>query len=638
MSIHVNLISGAMFHSIEHSDSEDSRPLDDLEPMWFPSQATIAQSNIDTTMRSQALTSYDRLYRWSVEQPEAFWAHVINTLPILFDRPPRRVLDVENGPAVPVWLPGSRLNITESCFHADPVAPAIVCNGPGSELITISYGEVRHLANGVANGLKNLGIKPGDGVAVFMPMTMLSIPIYLGIILAGCVVVSIADSFSDEQVRLRLRIGDAKAVFTVAFIERGGKRLVPYERLVTADGPLAVLVDEPASDEVTLRAGDCLWHEFLGDQTSTTVHHAEADSLVNILFSSGTTGEPKAICWDHTTPIKAACDGFYHHDIHAGDVVAWPTNLGWMMGPWLVFATMINRGTIALFNGSPLGEAFGRFVQNARVNILGVVPSMVRKWRQSTCMEGLDWSEIRVFSSTGECSNPQDMRYLSQLAGGKPVIEYCGGTEIGGGYVTSTVIHPNIPSVFSTPALGSAFVILDDQGHPSDLGEVFLVPPAIGLSRRILNRDHHETYYEGVPAGPAGETLRRHGDEMQALAGGYFRALGRADDTMNLGGIKVGAAEIERVLNRVAGVEDVAAVAIPPLEGGPNRLVVFVVVASSAEQIKVAELSRAMQQAIKTTLNPLFRIHDVRVLRQLPRTASGKIIRRQLRKSYNAPS
>jgi len=352
-----------------------------------------------------------------------------------------------------------------------------------------------------------------------------------------------------------------------------------------------------------------------------------------VLFSSGTTGDPKAVPWDHTTPIKAAADGHYHQDIHEGDVVAWPTNLGWMMGPWLIFATMINRGTIALFQGAPTGKPFGQFVQAAKVNMLGVIPSLVHTWRQTGCMEGLDWSAIRQFSSTGECSNLHDMLYLSQLAGGKPIIEYCGGTEIGGGYVASTVVQPNLASTFSTATLGTAIVILDEQGRPADEGEVFLVPPAIGFSCRLLNRDHHAIYYQDTPPGPDGQLLRRHGDQLERLPSGYFRALGRADDTMNLGGIKVGAAEIERVVANIAGVEEVAAIAVSPPGGGPSQLVLCIAVAASAA-IVTDGLQVAMQQAIKTQLNPLFKIHDVFVLEKLPRTASNKIVRRHLRDQY----
>ena len=147
----------------------------------------------------------------------------------------------------------------------------------------------------------------------------------------------------------------------------------------------------------------------------------EADHIVNVLFSSGTTGDPKAIPWDQTTPIKCATDGKYHHDIKIGDVVVWPTNLGWMMGPWLIFATLINGGTIGLFEDAPTGEGFGKFVHDAKTTMLGVVPALVRHWKKTKCMEVFDWSSIRCFSSTGEASNEKDMTYLSALAGFRPV-------------------------------------------------------------------------------------------------------------------------------------------------------------------------------------------------------------------------
>ncbi|MDH3198928.1 MAG: AMP-dependent synthetase, partial [Candidatus Krumholzibacteria bacterium] len=173
--------------------------------------------------------------------------------------------------------------------------------------------------------------------------------------------------------------------------------------------------------------------------------------------------------------------------------------------------------------------------------------------------------------------------------------------------------------------------VLDEEGRPTDDGELFIVPPSIGLSLTLLNRDHHEVYYEGTPPGPNGELLRRHGDQVGCLPGGYFRALGRADDTMNLGGIKVSSAEIERVLNTVEDVVETAAVAIEPEDGGPSTLVVYTVTSGGAD---VAALKAAMQRAVSKSLNPLFRVHDVVVLDALPRTASNKVMRRVLRAQY----
>src|SRR6059058_2448112 len=140
----------------------------------------------------------------------------------------------------------------------------------------------------------------------------------------------------------------------------------------------------------------------------------------NILFSSGTTKDPKAIPWTHTTPIKAAADAYLHQDVHPDDVLAWPTSFGWMMGPWLAYASLINRATMALYVGSTTRRPFGIFVSAAGVTMLGVVPKLVRAWRIDGTMDGLDWSRIRRFSSTAEPSTPEDMLYLMYLAGYKP--------------------------------------------------------------------------------------------------------------------------------------------------------------------------------------------------------------------------
>ena len=218
------------------------------------------------------------------------------------------------------------------------------------------------------------------------------------------------------------------------------------------------------------------------------------------------------------------------------------------------------------------------------------------------------------------------MLFLMSLAGYKPVIEYCGGTEIGGGYITGTMIQPASPATFTTPALGLDVVIADAEGHAVDNGELFIEPPSIGLSNDLLNGDHRATYFDGVPTSETGAVLRRHGDQMARLARGYYRAHGRTDDTMNLSGIKVSSAEIEHAVSGIAGVRETAAIAVHPPDGGPCQLVVYAVLSAAQPDLRVL-----MQSALKRNLNPLFRLHDVVIVEALPRTASNKVMRRVLR-------
>lgn len=277
--------------------------------------------------------------------------------------------------------------------------------------------------------------------------------------------------------------------------------------------------------------------------------------------------------------------------------MAWPTNLGWMMGPWLLFQ-LINGATVGLFNGVTSTEGFCQFVEEAEISMLGVVPSLVKSWQARNATQNCDWSKVRKFSSTGEASDPLVYLWLmSRVPGYAPVMEYCGGTEIGGSFLSSTMVQPNVPSMFSSPVLGSQILAIDTEGtvmedsayrggaDGASSGELVILPPSIGLSTKLLNRVHLDVYYKGMPTGPNGEVLRRHGDEVEFVRSSlhlaeddredccpYFRALGRCDDTMNIGGIKVGSVEIERVCNLVEEVQETAAIAVSGPHGGPSKL------------------------------------------------------------------
>jgi acetyl-CoA synthetase len=551
-----------------------------MSATWTPTEEFIRSTNLWWLIQRVGVTDYRQLHRWTVEHRTEFWDIVRDRL---------------------AYAAG---NVAENCFRAAPDSPAIVAHAEDGGQRTVSVGDLDAGSGRVARALRARGIQPGDAVAVLLPMTVEAVVAYLGLVKAGAVAVCIADSFMTPEIAVRLQIGRAKWVVTQAHITRGGKRIPLAERVT---GVETVMVEE-------LVGG--------GGPESRPAGRSHTDWL-NILFSSGTTGAPKAIPWTHETPLKCAMDAHFHHNLQPGDVVAWPTSLGWMMGAWLIFAALINRATIALYEGAPTEPDFGKFVQDARVTMLGVVPSLVKAWRAAGSMDRWDWSAIQCFSSTGECSNADDMAWLMARAGHKPVIEYCGGTEIGGGYITGTLVQPAFPGQFSTPALGLDFVILDEAGNETDNGEVFLVGPSVGLSTELLNADHHAIYCADVPR----PGLRRHGDQIERLPNGYYRAHGRVDDTMKLSGIKTSSREIEECVAGIPGVREAAAVAVSPPGGGPSRLVIFAV--GDATNWRAA-----MQHRLCERLNPLFKIHEVVPVDALPRTASNKVLRRELRQRY----
>jgi acetyl-CoA synthetase len=598
-------------------------------PTWIPTSTEIAGTNLAQLLNGG---TFDALHQRSVNEPEWYWSEVFERLGIQTSIPPERILDRTNGAENARWFPGMHLNIAMSCFQGrDPNRAALIWAGSDGVTHEMTIGELEAASHRLAWALRAEGFESGDAIAIDMPMTHQSVVIYLGCILAGCVVVSIADSFAPNEIATRLAIAKAKGIFTQDVILRGGKRLPLYERVIEAQAPKAIVLPAGETLSLDLREGDVSWTAFLkGARTeSFPAVISGAEDLTNILFSSGTTGTPKAIGWNHLTPIKAAADAWAHHDVQSGHVVAWPTNLGWMMGPWLIYAALLNDSAIALYEGIPSGKGFCRFVQDAHVTMLGVVPSLVRAWKSTHATDGLDWSAIRCFSSTGEASNPDEMHWLMSRAGYKPVIEYCGGTEIGGGYLCGSRVQPQVAAAFSTPAMGTDFLLLEENGTPCENGELALVPPMLGSSQHLLNRDHHQVYYEGMPKSPTGQVLRRHGDQVQALPGGFYRAMGRTDDTMNLGGIKVSSAELERACT-LDSLKECAAIAVSPPGGGPSQLVVFGVLKGNA-QANESDLCALMQRQIRQQLNPLFKVHAVRLIESLPRTASNKVMRRVLR-------
>uniref|UniRef100_A0A0D9XD96 4-coumarate--CoA ligase n=1 Tax=Leersia perrieri TaxID=77586 RepID=A0A0D9XD96_9ORYZ len=590
-------------------------------PAWTPDREEAVLTNVGRVLEARGreflgeaykdpIASFGDFHKFSIENPEVYWKMVFEEMGITFSVEPSCILRENDAYPGGEWLPGAVLNAAGNCLTAKPGRSsddvAIVWRDEGKDsepLNFVTLEELRKKVCLVANALDALNLAKGSAIAIDMPMNVNAVVIYLAIVLAGYVVVSIADSFAAPAISMRIKISEAKAIFTQDYILRDDKELPLYR-------------------------AECY-----------TVVEQPAYAFTNILFSSGTTGEPKAIPWTHLTPLKSAADGWCHMDIHRGDVVAWPTNLGWMMGPWLVYASLLNGASMALYNGSPNSSGFAKFVQDAKVTMLGLVPSIARSWKSTDCTAGFDWSNIRCFSSSGEASSVDDYLWLMGRACYKPVIEYCGGTEIGGGFVAGSLLQPQALSAFSTPAMGCNLFILDNSGNPlpqdsTGTGELALDPTFLGASTTLLNADHHEVYFSGMPEWN-GKVLRRHGDEFERTADGYYRAHGRADDTMNLGGIKVSSIEIERICNRVNDtILETAAIGVPPLGGGPEQLTIAVVFKDQSSQTEdLNQLKLAFNMALKK-LNPLFKVSSVVVVPSLPRTASNKVMRRVLRKEF----
>lgn len=630
-------------------------------PYWFPSPTDCKQTNLGRLMEVNGpkllgssyrdpISSFNHFYRFSVENQEVYWSMVLKQLAVKFKQEPMSILSTSDGSKKGgTWLQGAVLNIAECCLLPCPSlkrtddSTAIIWRDEGLDdypVNRMSLKELRSQVITVAHALDAI-FEKGDPIAIDTPMTCNAVIIYLAIILGGFVVVSIADSFAPQEIGSRMGVSKAKAIFTQDFIVRGGKKVPLYSRVIQGTSSKAVVI--PAIGDslgIMLRDGDMSWKDFLshaaGRSSSYSPVYQSVDALTNILFSSGTTGEPKAIPWTQLSPIRCASDTWAHLDVRPCDIGCWPTNLGWVMGPIIIYSCFLTGATLALYHGSPLGRDFCKFVQDAGVTVLGSVPSLVKSWKAGNCAEGLDWTKIRVLGTTGEASDIDDNLWLTSRASYKPIVECCGGTELASSYIQGSLLRPQAFGAFSGASMSTGFVILDEQGtpYPDDIpcsGEVGLFPLYFGATDRLLNADHDKVYFDGMPI-YKGRQLRRHGDIIQRTVGGYYIVQGRADDTMNLGGIKTSSVEIERVCNRADEcLLETAAVSIKPSGGGPEHLAILAVLKDRSAQYDVNLLKRKFQTAIQKNLNPLFKVSYVKVVAEFPRTASNKLLRRVLR-------
>ncbi|XP_010552275.1 PREDICTED: probable acyl-activating enzyme 18, peroxisomal isoform X5 [Tarenaya hassleriana] len=581
---------------------------------WFPSLTESKSTNLGRLMETHCprllgssynnpIESFGLFREFSLQHPDCFpisflpqvyWSIVLDELSLAFFSCPRCILDTtDKSKPGGTWLPGAVLNIAECCLlpsshpRKEDDSVAVVWRDEGSDddddshVNRMTLKELREQVMMVAKALAGVFAK-GDTVAIDMPMTVNAVIIYLAIVLAGCIVVSIADSFAAKEIATRLRVSKAKGIFTQDYIFRGGRRFPLYSRVVEA-APSKVIVLPATGTElgVQLREQDLSWNDFLSNAKNHPrgvyyfcPAYQPVDAMINILFSSGTTGEPKAIPWTQLSPIRSACDGWAHVDIQ------------------------------------PVCSGKAPFVA---------------EFRQSGS-----------YATTGEASNVDDDLWISSKSGYKPVIECCGGTELSSSYIIGCPLQPQAFGAFSTPSMTTGIVILDENGFPFPgddkpcSGEIALFPRYLGATDRLLNADHDAVYFKGMPF-YKGMRLRRHGDIVKRTVGGYYTVQGRADDTMNLGGIKTSSIEIERVCdNADQCVSETAAISVAPRDGGPEMLAILVVLKKGFKK-KPEELKNMFSRAIQRDLNPLFKVSIVKIVPEFPRTASNKLLRRVLR-------
>ena len=383
---------------------------------------------------------------------------------------------------------------------------------------------------------------------------------------------------------------------------------------------------------------DHWWHELLaGRPEACEPEPTAAEDVLMLIYTSGTTGRPKGAVHTHCGfPVKAAQDMCFGTDVRPGDVVHWVTDMGWMMGPWLVFGTALLGATCVLYDGAPDHpgpDRLWRLVETQRIGILGLSPTLVRSLipHGEKPVKTCDLSSLRLFASTGEPWNPAPWNWLFEVAGESrvPIINYSGGTEISGGILMGNLLQPSKPTAFTGPCPGMAADVAGDDGEPlrGEVGELVVRAPWIGMTRGFWNDEERylETYWSRWP------DVWVHGDWAAVDGHGCWYILGRSDDIILVAGKRLGPSEYESILVGHPAIVEAGAVGVPhPVKG--TAVVCFCVPLPGIAAD--AELRQELLDEVAAELGKPMRPGNLLFVPDLPKTRNAKVMRRVIRSAW----
>lgn len=616
--------------------------------LWEPTPEVVEHSRLKRFMDLHGIGDFQQLLQRSTSDLDWFWDATVKDLGIRFHRPYNRVVDTSNGIEWARWFPGAEMNIVASCLDQwldGPSAekPAIIWEGEPGEVRRLTYRELNSEVCRLARGMRRLGIGKGDRVGVFMPLVPETAIALLACAKLGAIFLPLFSGYGAAAIASRLNDCEAKALFCADGFYRRGQVVRMKE---TADQAMSgsptvkhQVMLRRAGRTVPWTAGrDHDWSELVeGQRGDLETEPLDAEAPLLVIYTSGTTGRPKGAVHVHCGfPIKTAQDMAHGFDVQAEDTIFWFTDIGWMMGPWLIFGTLILGATMVLYEGTPDTpgpDRLWRMVADHRVSILGVSPTLVRGLMAAGPEHPRrhDLSSLRVLGGTGEPWNPEPFKwYFTEVGKGRiPVVNYTGGTEIAGGILCGNVLSRLRPCSFAGPLPGMAADVLDDQGRSvrGEVGELAIRQPWPGMTRGFWgSRDRYlETYWSRFPG------VWVHGDWAYVADDGLWYVLGRSDDTIKVAGKRLGPAEVESVLVGNPAVAESAAIGVPDELKGES-LVCFVVLRPGWDGS--AELAEQLKDEVALALGKPLRPKAVNFVPDLPRTRNAKILRRVVRSVY----
>ena len=629
---------------------------------YVPAPGQYEDSNVHKFMRARGIASLGELRARAAADPSWYWKEVAGDVGVRWSRPYDMVLDESGGPPWPRWFPGGETNIVTSSLDRiaaetpDAVAYRLESEEGGAGPV-VTYGGLKEEVDAVAAALSAppLSVKRGDAVAVCMPAVKEAVVAILAAARIGAVQATIFSGYGPGAVQQRVRGCGARALFVSDGYRRGGRDIsqagaaercssaggeggtIPPERIVVAGcGGVDRRADgSPSYDEVAGAGRD-----LAGRAGGGAGEAAQVDSSHPLfaLYTSGTTGRPKGAVHTHGAfSVFAGHQASYLLDLRAGETLFWPADIGWITGlVWNVYGLLMTGAAAVLYDGAVDRPGPGRFWEIARrhgATVLGTSPTAVRMMRASGELGGGDGgplahSRVRMIATTGEPIDEASWGWLFERGGGRriPVVNLAGGTEAGGALLS---VLPGMPLRACTvgapcPGIDADSVGEDGRSVTGKRGYLVVRGPWPGMTAGLLgDRDGYIRAYWSRFGG----TVWFHGDHVERAADGLWYMRGRADDVVNVAGHRLDTAEIEQAAASHPDVAEAAAVAVPDRTRG-EAVVVFVVPRRGiAAGAAAAGAGRRVAEEIGRIAAP----KAVVEMPGLPRTHTGKIVRRALR-------
>src|SRR3954451_16496569 len=598
--------------------------------LWEPSEERIEHAAMTRYMRERGFDDYESLRQWSVEDLEGFWASIWDFFDV--DSDYERVLADRSMPGAR-WFPGARVNYDEHIFRgkADDQVALLARSEVRPDLRELTWGEVREQAARVAAGLKRLGVEPGDRVVAYMPNIPETMIAFLAVSSLGAVWSSCSPDFGPRSVVDRFAQIEPKVLLAVDGYRYGGK---DFDRRETVDG---LRREMPSLEHTVLlpylgcgQLDDALaWDELTREHAPLAFERVPFDHPLWVLYSSGTTGLPKAIVQGHGGILLEHYKHIgLHVDAQAGDRVFWFTTTGWMMWNFLVGVTLTDAAVV-LYDSNPATpdlNALWQLAEDAGITTFGTSAAYI-----ATCLkervrprEGRSLEGLRSVGSTGSPLAPEGFQWVyEQLGPDVWLFSTSGGTDVCTAFVGGVPLLPVYEGELQARALGCKVEAWDEDGKPvvGEVGELVITEPMPSMPLYFWGDEDGERYRESYFSVYPG--VWRHGDWIEITSRGTAVITGRSDSTINRGGLRIGTSEIYRALLRLPEVLD-ALVLDLPREGSGDIISLFVVLREGAELDD--GLTSRIKQALRDDCSPRHTPDEIHQVAEVPRTLSGKLL------------